>query len=89
MRQPVFDTPLQQQTYPNATRGGVAAVLHEWAEACGRTLSVKESQLPLADDVRGVCELLGLDPIHVANEGAMLVAVPVASAEAALSRATS
>jgi hydrogenase expression/formation protein HypE len=68
----------------DATRGGVAAVLHEWAEACGATLDVDERQIPLTGDVRGVCELLGLDPIHVANEGTMLVAVPEDFADAAL-----
>jgi hydrogenase expression/formation protein HypE len=68
----------------DATRGGVAAVMHEWAEACGLTLTVDQQQIPLTDDVRGACELLGLDPIHVANEGTMLVAVPPDAVEAAL-----
>jgi hydrogenase expression/formation protein HypE len=68
----------------DATRGGVAAVLHEWAEACGATLAIDERQIPLTGDVRGVCELLGLDPIHVANEGTMLAAVPGDSVEMAL-----
>lgn len=60
----------------DATRGGLGAVLHEWAEASGRTLAIGEQQLPVTDEVRGACELLGLDPIHVANEGTMVVAVP-------------
>ena len=60
----------------DATRGGVGAVLHEWAEASGKTLIIEERQLPVTPDVRGACELLGLDPIHVANEGTMLIAVP-------------
>jgi hydrogenase expression/formation protein HypE len=68
----------------DATRGGVGAVLHEWAEASGKTLSILESQLPVTDEVRGACELLGLDPIHVANEGTMVVAVPANSVAAAL-----
>lgn len=59
----------------DATRGGVAAVLHEWASTCGRTLVVQESKLPVTDDVRGFCEIMGLDPLQVANEGTMLVAV--------------
>lgn len=59
----------------DATRGGVAAVLHEWAEDCQLTLSVDESSLPVSPEVRGTCELLGIDPIHMANEGTMLVAV--------------
>jgi hydrogenase expression/formation protein HypE len=59
----------------DATRGGLGSVLHEWASACGRTLVVQESRLPVTDDVRGFCELMGLDPLQVANEGTMLVAV--------------
>jgi hydrogenase expression/formation protein HypE len=68
----------------DATRGGVSAVLHEWAEACGLTMSIDEASLPVTDVVRGACELLGLDPIHVANEGLMVVALPADQATAAL-----
>jgi hydrogenase expression/formation protein HypE len=59
----------------DATRGGLAAVLHEWAEDCQLTLSVDEPSLPVSPEVRGTCELLGIEPIHMANEGTMLVAV--------------
>jgi hydrogenase expression/formation protein HypE len=59
----------------DATRGGVAAVLHEWAGSSGMTLVIDEDRLPVAADIRGVCELLGLDPLHVANEGTMVLAV--------------
>lgn len=69
----------------DATRGGVAAVLHEWAEASGMTLAIEEQQIPVTPVVRGVCELLGLDPIHIANEGTMVIAVAAGAAEAALS----
>jgi hydrogenase expression/formation protein HypE len=68
----------------DATRGGLGAVLHEWAEACGKTLAVQEPLLPVLPEVRGACELLGLDPIHVANEGTMVVAVPAGQSERAL-----
>jgi hydrogenase expression/formation protein HypE len=60
----------------DATRGGLGAVFHEWAEASGKTLVIDERLLPVTPGVRGACELLGLDPIHVANEGTMIVAVP-------------
>ncbi len=59
----------------DATRGGVAAVLHEWAAASGCTLAIDEQVVPVTDEVRGVCELLGLDPLHVANEGTLVAAV--------------
>jgi hydrogenase expression/formation protein HypE len=66
----------------DATRGGVAAVLHEWAAASGLAMAIEESELPVTDEVAGVCELLGLDPLHVANEGTMVVAVPGGTADA-------
>ncbi len=68
----------------DATRGGVAAVMHEWAEACGLTLSLDERSIPVSPEVRGVCELLGLDPLHVANEGTMLIAVKQGAGAAAV-----
>jgi hydrogenase expression/formation protein HypE len=68
----------------DATRGGLGAVLHEWAESSGTTLSIRERHVPVTDRVRGACELLGLDPIHVANEGTMVVAVPSGCAPAAI-----
>ncbi len=80
---------LQQSSIPmrsirDATRGGLGAVLHEWAEASGKTLTVEERLLPVMPEVRGGCELLGLDPIHVANEGTMVVAVPQGHAARAI-----
>jgi hydrogenase expression/formation protein HypE len=58
----------------DATRGGVTAVLHEWAAACDHTLTVDAASVPTTADVRGAAELLGLDPLHIANEGTMLIA---------------
>jgi hydrogenase expression/formation protein HypE len=68
----------------DATRGGVAAVLHEWADVSGLTLAIDENDLPVSHAVRGVCELLGLDPLHVASEGTMVIAVERTAAEDAL-----
>lgn len=68
----------------DATRGGLAAVLHEWAEECGHSIVVENGLLPVTPDVRGACELLGLDPIHVANEGTMVVGVPRGEASRAV-----
>ncbi|MEI8019718.1 MAG: hydrogenase expression/formation protein HypE [Schlesneria sp.] len=58
----------------DATRGGVAAVLHEWADASELTCIINESAIPVADSVRGVCELLGLDLVNFANEGTFVLA---------------
>lgn len=68
----------------DATRGGVATVLHEWASAAGQTLTIREQSLPISAEVRGVCELLGLDPLHIACEGTMVVATPAGFSENAL-----
>ena len=67
----------------DATRGGISAVLHEWADASNKTMKLDESKIPVSDVVRGVCELLGLDPLYVANEGTFVAAVaPTAAAKA-------
>jgi hydrogenase expression/formation protein HypE len=70
------DAGIHVKTMRDATRGGVAAVLHEWADACSKTLTLEADSIPVSSTVRGACELLGLEPLHVACEGTMLVAVP-------------
>ncbi|MCA9030073.1 MAG: hydrogenase expression/formation protein HypE [Planctomycetaceae bacterium] len=59
----------------DATRGGVGAVLQEWAESSGCTLTFRVHDVPVSPEVRAVSELLGLDPMHVACEGTMVLAV--------------
>jgi len=59
----------------DATRGGLASVLNEIAEASGVGVEVWERALPVPDPVRAACELLGLDPVHVANEGCLVAFV--------------
>jgi hydrogenase expression/formation protein HypE len=66
------------------TRGGVAATLVEIATRRGLGIEVDESQIPVREPVRGACELLGLDPLLVANEGKLVAFVPEASAGRAL-----
>lgn len=70
----------------DATRGGVNAVVHEFAAACGYGIELQESKLPINPAVRGVCELLGLDALNFANEGKLVIAVTRDRAELALSR---
>jgi hydrogenase expression/formation protein HypE len=57
----------------DATRGGVASVLNELARAAGVAMLIDEAAVPVAPAVTGACELLGIDPMHVANEGAFVV----------------
>lgn len=68
----------------DATRGGLSAVLHEWSECCGRSMQIEADLLPVTPEVRGVGELLGLDPLHIACEGTMVIAVESSEADRAL-----
>jgi len=66
------------------TRGGVATTLNELANDCGLGILLSEEAIPIRDEVRGACELLGLDPLHIANEGQFLAVVAADQAAAAL-----
>ena len=66
------------------TRGGVATSLNELARDCRKAVHLNEDDLPVRDAVRGACELLGLDPLHIANEGQFLAVVAEEYADAAL-----
>lgn len=66
------------------TRGGVATSLNELARDCGLGIFLFEDRLPVRDTVRGACELLGLDPLHIANEGQFVAVVAAESADLAL-----
>ena len=68
----------------DATRGGIASVANEFAEQSGVCIRLDEASIPLRDEVRGMCELLGLDPLYLANEGKLLAIVPPAGAAAVL-----
>jgi hydrogenase expression/formation protein HypE len=69
----------------DATRGGAAAVLNELAEASAVGVRVREMDLPIRPEVNGFCEILGLDPLYLANEGKLIAVVPAEEAAAALS----
>jgi len=66
------------------TRGGVATSLNELARDCGLGVVIREDAVLVRDAVRGACELLGLDPLHIANEGQFLAIVAAEGADAAL-----
>ncbi len=66
------------------TRGGVATALNELVHDCGLAAFIGEDKIPVRDTVRGACELLGLDPLHIANEGQFLAVVAPDWAEAAI-----
>jgi hydrogenase expression/formation protein HypE len=60
----------------DATRGGVATILNEIADGAGAGVLAREDDIPVRPEVRGACELLGIDPMYVACEGRMVVVVP-------------
>lgn len=66
------------------TRGGVATSLNELARDCGLCMVLDEELIPTRDAVRGACELLGLDPLHIANEGQFLAVISCEHADAAI-----
>ena len=68
----------------DATRGGVGTVLYEIAAQSGVGVAIDQPAVPVDDAVRGVCGLLGLDPLYLANEGTMVVVAPAESADALL-----
>ena len=57
----------------DATRGGVNAVLHEYAQARGLGMRIEEAALPIRSEVRGICEILGLEALNFANEGKLVI----------------
>jgi hydrogenase expression/formation protein HypE len=66
------------------TRGGVATCLNELARDCNLCVTIFEENVPVREAVRGACELLGLDPLHIANEGQFVAVVAPEYAEAAI-----
>jgi len=71
-------------TMRDPTRGGLATTLNEIASQSGTGIVLYEDKIPVKEAVRGACEILGLDPLYVANEGKMIVIVPPEEAEAVL-----
>jgi len=68
----------------DATRGGLSAVLNEWAEQSGVEIEIEEERIPVKEAVLGLCELLGFDPTHLANEGMVVMSVAEKDAEKVL-----
>jgi hydrogenase expression/formation protein HypE len=67
------------------TRGGLSSALNEIAAQSGVSMEIEESAIPVREEVSGACELLGLDPLYVANEGKLVAIIDPSSAKAVLS----
>ncbi len=68
----------------DATRGGVSAVLNEWAKQSDVCIEVQEQDIPICDEVNGICELLGFEALALANEGTFVLAIKQEDAQRAL-----
>ncbi len=80
----LLDAGIEIHCLRDLTRGGLTSVLNEIAESAGLTLQVEERLIPVREDVRAACEILGLDPFHVACEGRFAVFLPQGEVERAL-----
>ncbi|MCJ7763860.1 MAG: hydrogenase expression/formation protein HypE [Dehalococcoidales bacterium] len=68
------------------TRGGLASTLNELAEQSGVSIRIEEGKIPVREEVGSACEMLGLDPLHVANEGKLVAIVDAGDAEDVVAR---
>ncbi len=68
----------------DATRGGLSAVLNEWAKQSNICIEIEENKIPICDEVMGLCELLGFDATSLANEGTFILAIKKEDEEKAL-----
>ena len=77
----IIESSMKVHVLRDPTRGGVATTLNEIAASSKTGIVLDEDKLPVASEVRGACEILGLDPLYIANEGKLLVIVPGTEAE--------
>ena len=68
------------------TRGGLASTLNELAGQSGVSITIEEADIPIREEVRSACEMLGLDPLHIANEGKLVAVVDAADADKIVAR---
>jgi len=80
----LLDACPRTRTLRDPTRGGAATTLNEFAAAAGCGLVIDEAAVPVRPDVRAACEILGIDPLYVANEGKLIAVVPGEDADRAL-----
>ncbi|KMP10648.1 hydrogenase [Candidatus Nitromaritima sp. SCGC AAA799-C22] len=80
----MLDANIEIKCLRDLTRGGLGVVLTETAESAGHDIYIDENTIPVSDAVRGACEILGLDPLFVANEGRLAAFVSAKDADRAL-----
>ena len=76
MTKELMDGEIEIHCMRDVTRGGLATVLNEVSDSSNCRVKINETMVPVSKEVRGFCDILGLDPIYMANEGKMIVIVP-------------
>jgi hydrogenase expression/formation protein HypE len=72
----LIDSGIKITALRDATRGGVSAVLNEWAKQSDICIEIEEEKIPICDEVKGICEMLGFEAMSLANEGTFVLAIP-------------
>lgn len=85
MLQPILQSDIPIHAMRDATRGGLSSVLNEWAISSNACIDIYEELIQVDSEVYGVCEMLGLEPYDLANEGVCIIALPKQYAEEVLS----
>ena len=80
----IIDSGIEVHCLRDLTRGGLSSTLNELVQTAGIEITIDESAVPVHEDVQGACEILGFDPMYVANEGKFIAIVPAADAEKCL-----
>lgn len=80
----LLDADINVRTMRDVTRGGLATVLNEIAESSSCEMVIREKDIPLSAEVKGLTDILGLDPMYMANEGKMIAVIPEKEAERAI-----
>jgi hydrogenase expression/formation protein HypE len=81
--QALLDAGIEIHCLRDLTRGGLTAGLNEIARDGGVAIEIEENSVPVEEQVRGACEILGLDPFYVANEGRFIALIPAKDADRA------
>ena len=71
----LIDAGIDIKALRDATRGGLSAVLNEWTIASNVAIEIEEEKIPISDEVVGLCEIFGFEPMDLANEGTFILAV--------------
>ena len=80
----LIDSGIKITALRDATRGGVSAVLNEWAKQSNICIEIDEANIPISDEVKGICEMLGFEAMSLANEGTFVLAIPKEDAQKAI-----